>query len=236
MPVAIKHSWQEGIEGKVCTTCKQWHPLEDYSNLRQSNDGLQQRCKECLSAYMRSWYKEHRAIVAEYHRQSHAKHKDIIAVYSKKWQAEHRDRTRSYSCKYRSKHPDRVTAYNKGYYQTHRQEELARVLTYKKRNPDKVRIIDMRHKARKFGAVGEDYTTCGHIADRWLMWGNRCWICGEPATQTDHVKPLAKGGAHWPCNLRPICGHCNATKNDKWPYPTDILHPPSSLALFGAWE
>lgn len=45
-----------------------------------------------------------------------------------------------------------------------------------------------------------------------------CWVCGGEATQVDHVKPIAAGGAHILANLRPICGQCNQRKKDKWPY------------------
>lgn len=49
------------------------------------------------------------------------------------------------------------------------------------------------------------------------MWGNRCWVCGREYEAVDHVKPLSKGGANWPCNLRPICTKCNITKKARWP-------------------
>ncbi len=91
-------------------------------------------------------------------------------------------------------------------------------------NPDKARAYLARRRAMLRGAPGWDYTTAAMIAARWEMWGNLCYICGEPATATDHVKPLSKGGAHFPCNLRPICDHCNSVKGNKWP---DI--PPASV-------
>jgi hypothetical protein len=72
---------------------------------------------------------------------------------------------------------------------------------------------------RKRNALGYDYTTDEMIRGRWEMFGNLCWICGEPATATDHVKPLSKGGSHYPANLRPICKRCNSSKGNKWPYP-----------------
>jgi 5-methylcytosine-specific restriction endonuclease McrA len=49
------------------------------------------------------------------------------------------------------------------------------------------------------------------------MYGDRCYICGEPMEAIDHVKPLTKGGSHWPANIRPICWKCNSTKNNVWP-------------------
>ncbi|WP_461165382.1 HNH endonuclease [Arthrobacter sp. R4-81] len=43
-------------------------------------------------------------------------------------------------------------------------------------------------------------------------------MCGiEGATQTDHVKPISKGGSHCLANLRPICQSCNSSKGGRWP-------------------
>lgn len=58
-------------------------------------------------------------------------------------------------------------------------------------------------------------------AQRWTMWGGRCWICGiAEASCEDHVKPVIAGG--WDClaNLRPICVSCNARKRAEWPLVT----------------
>jgi hypothetical protein len=79
-------------------------------------------------------------------------------------------------------------------------------------NPEKVRAIVLRRRARKRSAAGADYTTADLIRGRWLVWDNQCWICGDRATATDHVIPLKHGGCHWPSNLRPICKPCNSVK------------------------
>lgn len=58
------------------------------------------------------------------------------------------------------------------------------------------------------------------IAERWEMWGRACWLCGAPAVESDHVKPVAAGGVDLPCNIRPICRPCNIDKGAAWPFPT----------------
>ena len=73
-----------------------------------------------------------------------------------------------------------------------------------------------RKRQRLRAAAGYRYTKKHHIEARWAMFGNKCWMCGKPANGTDHVKPIAKGGSHWPANLRPACRICNSTKIDKW--------------------
>lgn len=51
------------------------------------------------------------------------------------------------------------------------------------------------------------------IQERIIYFGERCWMCGGPYDFMDHVIPLARGGADFPSNLRPICKPCNSRKS-----------------------
>jgi len=87
------------------------------------------------------------------------------------------------------------------------------------RNPEIFRERKRRHRARKRGQrIGA--VTGEEVRQRWELWGGRCWICGRAAAEMDHVKPLAAGGAHAACNLRPICKSCNSRKGARWPLET----------------
>lgn len=52
---------------------------------------------------------------------------------------------------------------------------------------------------------------------RILKHDAHCYICGAPATQTDHVVPVARGGTDHPSNLKPICWPCNRAKAASMP-------------------
>src|SRR5690606_18230624 len=54
--------------------------------------------------------------------------------------------------------------------------------------------------------------------DARMEYYGKCWICGGPWDQVDHVKPLSKGGPNILANLRPACGTCNRRKGNKWPF------------------
>lgn len=71
--------------------------------------------------------------------------------------------------------------------------------------------------------------TANQLAARWAYYGGKCWICGTRATVSDHVKPIAKGGAHMLSNIRPACVPCNSAKRDRWPF--SILIPSSSVQV-----
>jgi 5-methylcytosine-specific restriction endonuclease McrA len=72
-------------------------------------------------------------------------------------------------------------------------------------------------RARKLAAPSVPYTPA-QLKQRWDYYGGNCWMCGTPATETDHVKPLSKGGSDMLANCRPACRSCNASKRNTWPY------------------
>ena len=95
-------------------------------------------------------------------------------------------------------------------------------LTWRTQNPSKVKAGHLRRRALEKGAEGAIYSTSKKLQWRIQMFSGRCWMCGSKASAIDHVKPLSKGGSHWPSNLRPACGSCNSRKGARWPYNTSI--------------
>ena len=82
------------------------------------------------------------------------------------------------------------------------------------------------------------YATDEQRAARAELWGGHCYMCGAPAIQMDHVKPIAAGGANWPCNLRPICVRCNSKKGSIWPWgrvEMTVWHSGRAVRMGYAW-
>lgn len=101
-----------------------------------------------------------------------------------------------------------------------REKAIARATAWNRAHPEQRRQITQARRA-KASHKGRLRVARRTIADRWAMWGQSCWLCGAPAVETDHVKPVAAGGVDLPCNLRPICRACNVEKGATWPFPTD---------------
>jgi len=55
----------------------------------------------------------------------------------------------------------------------------------------------------------------------------RCRMCGAPASEVDHIVPLARGGTHDRANLQPLCVSCHRIKSARardprrWTRPRD---------------
>lgn len=71
-----------------------------------------------------------------------------------------------------------------------------------------------RRNARMQQAPGLNPTALRGLRAKWIKQGRVCAYCAEPATQVDHVVPLALGGTNHEGNLTPCCGACNRAKSD----------------------
>ena len=181
-------------------------------------------CRECAAAQSRSYRHRHPEKIAAVNRH-----------HARVWRQANAGRIRDYD------HARRATdAYRAAERLRHRERrsrnpatirsrEAARTRTWRARNPARVkalraalyygdherqkllsRIRRMRRHARKQEASGE--ATLAQVAARVAYYGWRCWMCGIPWEEIDHVIPLARGGSNWPSNLRPACAKCNGRK------------------------
>ena len=181
------------------------------------------------AARMKVWRDTHPGVAAAAGRKYRDEHPGAAAAAGRKYYAAHPEECAARAQVYRETHPEECAAYGKAYgkayYAEHPEERAAYGKAYYATEEGRAVVLAVHHRrrARKLGAVGADYTTTEMIKARCDLWGNRCYICGAPMTAIDHVKPLAKGGAHLPCNLRPICKSCNSSKRDKWPYAPAMI-------------
>lgn len=127
------------------------------------------------------------------------------AARQARWLESNRERRREHARRYNATHPGLIRA---GYERRRREQP--------ERQREKGRNAAARRHAR-IKAVSFVPFTDEQLRARLAFYGNRCWMCGAEGTVVDHVKPLAKGGAHILANLRPACQGCNSRKQARWP-------------------
>jgi len=158
---------------------------------------------------------------------------DMMTEYQKQWQRDNKEKCRAYSKKWREKNKAQVALYHKLHDQNperkaakneavkrwrERNPEVNRERSrqWAKDNPEYVRFMN-RERMKKIRNSGT------FTFEEWMAMKESykltCPSCKkiepEIVLQTDHIKPISKGGANIAANIQPLCGPCNRTKYTK---------------------
>lgn len=246
--IKVEHIVRGGIEYKRCGTCGEWRSIDEFSRASSAWDGLQGRCKSCKNRLIHAWRQDNPELAHEDRVRRYREHPERSLAATRRWREAHPEQDRERQARWRAENPGAAAAATKRWQKANPERVQANKARWNAENHDQIReqrryylaehaedirkannrryaehpetVIArvQRRRARKLAAPGHGYTTPALIAARCEMWGWRCYLCGAPMQAIDHVIPLAKGGAHWPANLRPICKRCNSRKKDRWPY------------------
>lgn len=83
------------------------------------------------------------------------------------------------------------------------------------RNPESVKIQRARARAKNHRRSVKERVSETALQARLVYYAFKCYLCGDPWEEWDHVIPIAKGGLNLPANLRPACVPCNRRKGTK---------------------
>lgn len=201
------------------------------------------RCDECrgaAAAYQRNLREVHRANITGdegWHGTvgGYTNHKcrctpcrDAMNAYGRAWGERNREKINEQARLRRAKNPEVQRNASRRYDELHPERRREQGRRYRQANAAKILDKNARRRARLHGLSIIPFTQ-EQFKQRWDYFGGRCYLCGDVADTTDHVKPIAAGGAHILANLRPACRRCNARKNSRWPYAPVGL-PPSGVA------
>lgn len=200
---------------KICRTCHNEKPLDQFSPSKRNRGGLTNQCKDCTAAYVKTW----RARTPEKQQNRYAKAKGYRQTTAfKVWQARYnessKEERRRYHQRYGQEHAERIKQNAAAYYQKTRQERDDYNAEWRRKNPQRWTAIHKRWVANKKGARINDFTE-----DQWQAmlkhYHGRCAYCGKksPDLTQDHITPLSKGGDHTLSNIVPACRSCNSKKN-----------------------
>jgi 5-methylcytosine-specific restriction endonuclease McrA len=197
------------LRTKWCSRCEQELSATQFALGKGFKDGLAGYCKPCYKVYWAEYYArpEIKAKASQRKRARYQRDRDEILEGQRAW---------------RDAHLEEVRARERGYRLANLEARRASCRAWHKANKDLHRAARHRRRSRQAGVPAVAFTP-EQLQQRWLYFDNKCWVCRSAATATDHVKPLAKGGAHMLCNLRPICQPCNSSKAARWPFTPDMV-------------
>lgn len=110
-----------------------------------------------------------------------------------------------------------VKAHLADYHATYRSTHKEARISYRKKNPEKIKGWKARRRARKLKANIETFNEKEWFQLQFLYQDGRCFYCKEILTtwHIDHMSPLFRGGRHSKDNLCLSCPTCNRRKHTK---------------------
>jgi len=175
---------------KICSSCEEDKPLEDFHRHKRGKWGRAERCKICKKQLDAGHYE---------------KNSDTI---------------KAREAKYRKENPEKVKISQHNKYMKRQAEIIANNKAWVKENREKVRGYKRRHQAQYEGLKKEkdlspDYPT---VIARDGMFCYLCGeeiVDGK--YHVDHIIPITKGGYHAEFNLSVAHDTCNISKQNKLP-------------------
>ena len=197
---------------RLCAKCGHEGAISDFYKF--DNGRYDIYCKTCSRERAKTWNKKNPERHNELSKEYYLRHRLAVLIYKKSHRQKNILVERASDKRFYQAHRNKIIEWQKQYRRTNRALLKEKFKNYRKRKPDIMKGIAQRRYGRERGAPGT--VTIQGIEARLAYWGYRCWVCGQPYEAIDHVKPLSRGGAQWPANLRPIFRSCNSRKNDKW--------------------
>ncbi len=206
-----------GLETKPCRHCKRTLPLSDFYRRPQA------KCKRCVRACNAQWRANNRDAHQALRQRYYRAHPEKWCEYKRQWRRANPSREATLARQRYERNKPARQARARSYAATHQAQRRDALRAWTAANRETVREYGRKRRAaKKLGPC--DPIKPELLTAKLAYWGWQCWLCGDEPTAWDHVKPLSKGGAHIPANLRPACTSCNSSKHDHWPFPTHRRH------------
>lgn len=210
------------MDEKRCSKCKNKYPptLEFFSSCKQTKDGLQSWCRECVRKANKDRLND--PIEREKHNKKARERLKNLYITDFEYRKKDNDRTRELGRKNRSNEDYRKEQNQKGRERRANPEYKAKEkIKQKERSQTEHyksirRAASHRRRAKEKGAEGTH--TSKDIDLQYHSQRGRCWHCGIELNgkfHVDHLIPLDRGGTNWPNNLVCSCAKCNQTKGKK---------------------
>lgn len=211
---------------KLCTSCGQVKPFDQYHKNKSKTDGYAQYCRDCSALKHKAWRDANPEKVKATTQKSYEKNKKQKLEYHRKYRSDPANRERERELarlayvrnhqkireRKRKHYRDNIDKYkeyrNKWYYGNLETNRLNKRLRQAERRAKQKNVLWIFFTEEQF-------------RQKMLYWNNECWLktdlCKKTFDAVDHVKPIDVGGSHILANLRPICQPCNSSKHNNWP-------------------
>ena len=146
-------------QGKVCSKCGVWKPLEEYCKYKRNKDGRCSYCKECKNKYNKQWRENN----PEYNKQWHENNKEHKKEYNKQWRRNNgwrykeyekqwkeanKERVKEQYAKWKENNKDKMKEYDKQWRENNKEQFEEYHKRYREVNKDKIKQWKEANKER----------------------------------------------------------------------------------------
>lgn len=188
---------------KVCKTCQESKPLDEYHNEKRGKFGKRSVCKVCYNSKQKTYRQtpEAQAKIKAARERWYEENPD----YNRWYYEENRERVLDINKTWKIANPDYMPEY------------LSRYLEEYSQRPEVKEAARVKTANRRKGMVGELPKYC--LSRLIAMYGESCLNpeCdgSDPILTIDHVVPVSKGGTNTMDNTQLLCYTCNRRKGNR---------------------
>jgi hypothetical protein len=209
---------RDGVDGKVCSKCKEWKSVGEFNRNKSQRDGYNNQCRTCGNASYRAYHHRNKDEINQKKREEYADDPRTRLDRQKRtrstWSDERRALQKSWQDTWMKNHPEESAKHQRRYRNENRDVLRKRASDWKKNHPNVARANKRTRYARKKGAKGKYTLGQWNKMKEGYNWTCPCCMRKEPEIKltADHIVPLSKGGTNYITNIQPLCRNCNSAK------------------------
>ena len=191
---------------KLCKTCGRTLPVSDFCVVKGK---VKYQCKECKSAYMKTYRANNKERTLENGRRWHQENKEHHILTSKLWKERNKERSLSKAREWKANNKERVKEIWDEWYEKNREYAIARA--------NERRLLEI-------SAIGNFTNT--DIKRLLFAQECKCVYCGvdlDSGFHADHIYPLMNYKYNGPENIQLLCQFHNLSKGAKDPIEYEEL-------------
>lgn len=206
--------------GRICTKCGEYKPLENFYKDKRGKHGRSPRCKNCAKEKVSEFRKSEKGkeYVKQYRKIYREDPVNISKIFEagRKYREGNKEKIRENKKEYAAKNKVILSAKARNRYQQKKELSRKRARENYRSNPERYKVNARNRKSTLKGSEGK--FSLKEIQELLEVQKGCCNYCGADITvdrHIDHKTPLSRGGSNWIENIQLLCPSCNLQKYTK---------------------
>ena len=127
------------MEGKVCTKCGKWKPLDEFHDRKDRENKKYSACKECVRERCRQYRKNNIEKIRERESQYRKNNKEHVDLVRKQWRENNKEKVKESRKQYKEKNKEKLKEQYKQYREKNKNKRKEYEKRYRENNKEKIK-------------------------------------------------------------------------------------------------